>query len=305
MNIKICKRFLAIVSVGTMLVSGLSSVAEERTDEKPNDKATSVTMMVETPEEVEAQESETEEELVQFTYDEFIEKAIEIIHAVERFDKGMEEVESYIPDVYFCVSSESFKSIASQLINDRILSGKNYDSAFIAADDTFSFIAFYNNKILEKKTKDDELFDIGMFCTNQWQKELVHRADECFLDAYKQATKNCDSYEELINIVGIFKEKNYIGLYHYYSYILQYFYEHCLLSNYSQKELKQYYKSTKIFQMRLKDYYEMSKKLRQSGPENEIEEYIALYIEYDIGRKMEEWEDSYQQMITALLAETK
>lgn len=294
-NVRVSKRFLSFVTSIVLMFSSLAALAEENTDENTNDNTTSISMMVETPEE------ELEEELVQFTYDEFIESAIEIIQEVEKIDKGYEEVEGYIPDAYFCVSSESFKDIAGQLISDGILSGDNSDSALTSAGETFRFLAHHNIKILEKKTKDAELFDISMFCTSQKQKELVHKADEYFKDAYEQATKNCDSYEKLIKIVEGFKEKNYIGLYNYYSNLLTIFYKHCLLSNYSQKELNQYYKSTIIFQMTLKNAYEMQKKFENEGPENEIEEYIELALNSMPEDKIDEWYKKYDELIQDII----
>ncbi len=294
-NLRESKRLLSFITSLVLMFSSLASLAEENTDENTNDNTTSISMMVENP------EDELEEKLVQFTYDEFIESAIEIIQEVEKIDKGYEEVEGYIPDAYFCVSSESFKDIASQLISDGILAGDNSHSALTSTGETFRFLAYHNIEILEKKTKDAELFDISMFCTSQKQKELVHKADEYFKDAYEQATKNCDSYEKLIKIVEGFKEKNYIGLYNYYSNLLTDFYKHCLLSNYSQKELSQYYKSTKVFQMTLKNAYEMQKKFENEGPENEIEEYIELALNSMPEDKIDEWYKKYDELIQDII----
>lgn len=288
-DLKIYKRLLALLTAGMISLSSLPALAEGEFDENIN--TTSITMMNE------------ESEPIQIGFDEYIESAVELIDSIDLLVKDDSSFTQYVPEAYFWTSPEYFRDIGADLMEQGIITDNDGNRACLAVSNVFNGIAIANSKMLEKTSNIDELFDISKFCCNESIRELAHRALEKYVEAYTLGTKDCESFEEFMKILDELKEKNYMGMYFYYLYALDYFCQKCMLQNFSNKELKEYYNKFNMYSFQLKNAGNIEWALMHGEPKNELEEYISIPINNH--PDFAEWKNVYDNAMETLAIKPK
>ncbi len=280
-DLTIYKRLLAILTAGMISLSSLPALAEGEFDENIN--TTSITMMNE------------ESEPIQIGFDEYIESAVELIDSIDLLVKDDSSFTQYVPEAYFWTSPECFRDIGADLMEQGIITDNDGNRACLAVSNVFDGIAIANSKMLEKTSNIDELFDISKFCCNESIRELAHRAFEKYVEAYTLGTKDCESFKEFMEILDVLKEKNYMGMYFYFVHALKYLCQRCMLQNFSKKELNKYYNNARMYVFQLKNAGDIEWTLMHGEPQNELEEYISIYV--NIYPDMVEWKQTYDKTI--------
>ena len=282
-DLKIYKRFLALLSAGIMFISGLPAFAEENAEE------TTKTNLIATTQ-------EDPQEIIPMEYDEFIDDSYELMDYIEPFSNKHFEIMDCVYEVYCLANYLDCKDIRNQLIEEGLISDNDYLDSIIRISQLYSVLMSTNFKKMEKSDDVEKMFDIGRFSRNEKTRELSRRALECFTKVYREGNIKSDSYKELLEILEELKERDYLITYFYYYSSMPYLYTECLLKGFTQKELKQYYSSAKKDNMDLKNMYELMERLEVEGPQNELEECIKLSLDNPYG-SFGEFEEHYDEML--------
>lgn len=240
-------------------------------------------------------EVQDEQEIVQCTYDDFVNDVNGYVEKLKKLSKKNERLFSRLNEVYVNLNYREFAAVRKELTNDSLIINNNWHSSL---NSTYFFAEFamdYNIDVLDKK-KYENAIDISEFIRNKSIKELAHKTFEKFNEVYEAGTIECDAYDELLKLIDELKEKNYVAYYYYYEGMIYLFY-HCILVNYPKNRILKAFKYERNNKLKFSIKPEYLFKIFDDGPEDMFEEIVAVLFDDYSSDKEDEYEKFYKQMI--------
>jgi len=280
-NSVIYKKALTFLLVMSLLISALPVHGEGEISETVNEMAIT--------------EVEDEQEIVQGTYDDFVNDVNGYVEKLKKLSKKNERLFSRLNEVYVNLNYREFAAVRKELANDSLIINNNWHSSLISTYFFAEFAMDYNIDVLDKK-KYENAIDISEFIRNKSIKELAHKTFEKFIEVYEAGTIECDAYDELLKLIDELKEKNYVAYYYYYEGMTYLFY-HCILVNYPKNRILKAFKYERSNKLKFSIKSEYLFKIFDDGPEDMFEEIVAVLFDDYSPNKEDEYEKFYKQMI--------
>lgn len=280
-NLKLYKKALSLYLIMTLATSALPAFGEGEIVENVNETAIT--------------EVEDEQEIVQGTYDDFVNEVNGYAEKLKKMSKKNERLLSRFNEVYVNLNYRDFADVRKELANDSLIISNNWHSSL---NSTYFFAEFamdYNIDVLDKKKYEDAI-DISEFIRNKSIKELAHKTYEKYIEVYEAGTIECDAYDELLKLIDELKEKNYVAYYYYYEGMIYLFY-HCVLVNYPKNRISKAFKYERSNKLKFSVKPEYLFKILDDGPEDMFEEIVAVIFNNYSANKEDEYEKFYKQMI--------
>lgn len=274
-DLKIYKRFLAIVSACVMAFTSLPALAEGEKESKTND--TSITML--------------NEEQEQLTFDEYMNIVTfeypGMLLSYVRNDNY--DFLGLLPYVYYYFNYMYCREIREDLVNNGYLTEDLEDNELNAVDFGYE-IANLEIELLKETNDINELFDYSILLRDPKLREQSHTAFETYMKVYNKGTLECDEYQELIKQRDeLERDDPYYG-YPVLFYMMDALYEHIINVTFDVNELKEYYQleDGKIVGVNKKKY-KYKEDLYIALDEKKIEDMTelekAIFFSIDDGRR--------------------
>lgn len=219
----------------------------------------------------------------QLTLDEYSNNIHEIIEVWKNTAAAKNEyigMSHYIYSVYYFMNYKYCRDIRPELVNYGVIS-EGYDNW--AYTDINYYLRSINEKLLNNK-KTDQLMDISICIVDPETKELARNALANYISAYEKATIHCDEYREYMEELAVLKTRDYVT-WLYFRNMLYDLYEHCILQNFKQKEIKEYFATNgkklepdKVNSKKYKNVFALSDELESKQDKTELEQYIELFL---------------------------
>ena len=240
-------------------------------------------------------EVQDEQEIVQCTYDDFVNDVNGYVEKLKKLSKKNERLFSRLNEVYVNLNYREFAAVRKELANDSLIINNNWHSSLTSTYFFAEFAMDYNIDVLDKK-KYENAIDISEFIRNKSIKELAHKTFEKFIEVYEAGTIECDAYDELLKLIDELKEKNYVAYYYYYEG-MSYLFKHCILVNYPKNRILKAFKYERSNKLKFSIKSEYLFKIFDDGPEDMFEEIVAVLFDDYSSDKEDEYEKYYKQMI--------
>ena len=287
-NLKLYKKALLLYLTMTLTTSALPAFGEGEIVENVNETAIT--------------EVEDEQEIVQGTYDDFVNEVNGYAEKLKKMSKKNQRLLSHFNEVYVNLNYQDFADVRKELANDSLIINNNWHSSLTSTYFFAEFAMDYNIDVLDKK-KYENAIDISEFIRNEKLKELAHKTFEKFIEVYEAGTIECDAYDELLKLIDELKEKNFVSYYYYYR-AMQYLLGHCVIVNYPKNRISKAFKYERSNKLQLSAPAKLLFKIYGDGPEDMFEELVITIFDKYTPNKEDEYEKFYKQMIQEIYTAT-